>query len=107
MDNKEFVNQIIKEIINCPIPKFGNDTNNIKGENAIIGVLTYNINGLTPGELKDKLGVTSARIAGALNYLETKEYISRLTDENDKRRVIVKLTPKGLNYSDNLGQKIK
>ena len=48
-----------------------------------------------PGELSTASGVSSARTAAVLNGLEKKGEIIRLPDENDRRRVQVKLTECG------------
>ena len=48
-----------------------------------------------PGRISDSAGVSSARIATALNSLEDKGLITREIDCEDRRKIIVKLTPKG------------
>ena len=48
-----------------------------------------------PSELRGVLGVSSARIAATLNNMEHKGLISREMDKNDRRKVLVALTPTG------------
>jgi DNA-binding MarR family transcriptional regulator len=45
------------------------------------------------------MGITSARIAAALNALEEKGFITRNIDSEDRRRIIVKPTLKGREYA--------
>lgn len=48
-----------------------------------------------PSELRDRMGVTSARIAAMLKHLEQKGWVKRSADPDDERRVIVSLTGDG------------
>ncbi len=47
------------------------------------------------GDLVNILDVSSARVASLLNDLEQKEYVKREKDENDHRKVFIRLTEKG------------
>jgi len=44
------------------------------------------------------LNISSARVAAALNSLEEKELITRRINVDDRRKIIVELTPKGVEY---------
>ena len=48
-----------------------------------------------PGEISGEMGVSSARIAAALNSLESKGLITRRIDPNDRRKILVGITPEG------------
>ena len=48
-----------------------------------------------PGEIGKEMNVSSARVAQALNNIEKKGWITRQIDQNDRRRILVKLTPEG------------
>jgi DNA-binding MarR family transcriptional regulator len=48
-----------------------------------------------PGEISSEMNVSSARVAAALNNLESKGLITRRTDKNDRRKVIVEITEEG------------
>lgn len=50
---------------------------------------------VVPGEIRDIMGISSARIAAALKNLERKGLVCRDIDPSDRRRVLVSLTPKG------------
>ena len=55
---------------------------------------------LVPGELSGAMGVSSARVAAALNNLERKGFITREIDLNDRRRIIVKPTAAGAEFAE-------
>ena len=48
-----------------------------------------------PSQLSSSIGVSSARIATALNSLEEKGMITREIDSEDRRKIIVELTKEG------------
>ena len=50
---------------------------------------------LNPSFLAEKLGVARATITGLLNGLETGNFIERVADARDRRRIRVRLTPEG------------
>ncbi len=96
MKNEEFVNKILEDMKKTMPPKLNDDCDvSIKGENAIIGLLNSYQEGLSAGELSQKLNVSSARIAAALNNLEYKGFVKRQIDSVDKRKIIVTLTADG------------
>lgn len=66
-----------------------------KGEIGTLGLLAFEKNGFTAGELSEKLGVSTARTASILNSLEAKKYIKRNTDQYDKRKTLVQITKQG------------
>lgn len=50
---------------------------------------------MLPKQLSTSLGISSARVAAALNALEKDGLITRSADESDRRQTIVRLTEKG------------
>ncbi|MCL1977397.1 MAG: MarR family winged helix-turn-helix transcriptional regulator [Candidatus Bathyarchaeota archaeon] len=58
-----------------------------------------------PKDISNAMGVSTARVAIALNELAEKELITREIDDDDRRRIIVKLTPKGRKVSAEQKQK--
>jgi len=48
-----------------------------------------------PSEISGEMGVSSARIAAALNSLESKGLITRQIDLSDRRKILVGITPEG------------
>jgi DNA-binding MarR family transcriptional regulator len=55
-----------------------------------------------PGEISQEMGVSSARIAAALNSLEGKGLLNRRIDSNDRRKILVSLTEEGKACADDL-----
>ena len=62
-----------------------------------LSVIMFEINdgNNTPSGLAKALNITTARIARALNTLENKGYITRINDDNDKRKTYIELTDIG------------
>lgn len=67
----------------------------IHGEIKILTLLCENDTGISPGHICSALEMTTPRISAALASLEKKEYITRRTDEADKRRLHVYVTDSG------------
>ena len=66
-----------------------------RGENGALLYLYHMGRPMYPGELTEKLCLTTGRIANILRVLEAEELIVRTPDALDKRRVRVALTPAG------------
>ena len=69
--------------------------NQSMGGARLIMHLLYEEKVLTPGEISEKLSISTARVATALNLLEEKMLIKRTIDVKDRRKIIVQLTKKG------------
>ncbi len=67
----------------------------MKGEAYVLQHLAQSPQPVLPGDISAAMGITTARIAAALNNLEDKGFITRKADETDRRKVLVELTPKG------------
>lgn len=66
-----------------------------RGESGVLLYLYHIGRPMYPGELTEKLGLTTGRIANILKVLEGSGLIVRTPDAIDKRRVCVALTPEG------------
>lgn len=66
-----------------------------QGECFLLQQLLTSDRPLTPRELADSLGASSARIAALLNALQAKAMIVRKSSPTDGRRVLVSITPAG------------
>lgn len=66
-----------------------------RGENGVLLYLYHVDRPMFPGELTEKLGLTTGRIANILKELEKSRLVVRKPDGADKRRVQVYLTPAG------------
>lgn len=70
-------------------------TESLKGVMFILQFIAHNDCGVLPGNISSEMDVSSARVAAALNTLEDKGLVTREIDKSDRRRILVKLTPKG------------
>ena len=68
----------------------------LRGENAVLTCLLRNEEELHPSELAEKLSLVPGRMTDILKTLEKKGMIRREPDPADRRRVLVKITPKGV-----------
>ena len=66
-----------------------------RGETGVLLYLYHISRPLFPGELTEKLGLTTGRIANILRALEAEGLVQRMPDGQDKRRVQVSLTRQG------------
>lgn len=66
-----------------------------RGETGVLLYLYHVNRPMFPGELTEKLGLTTGRIANILKVLERSGLVVRTPDTLDKRRVQVALTEKG------------
>lgn len=67
----------------------------LKGENFLLDYLSAQNGCSTPGALREVLGVSAPRTAAMLRALEEKGMLRRCADAHDRRRVIVQLTERG------------
>ena len=75
------------------------------GEGALLGILRMR-GETTAGELCEILRVGSGRIANLLKHTEAKGYIVRKKSE-ERRKVLVSITPSGLRESEKRGNRIR
>lgn len=66
-----------------------------RGESGVLLYLYHVGRPMFPGELTEKLGLTTGRIANILKVLEASGLVARTPDRMDKRRVQVALTLAG------------
>jgi DNA-binding MarR family transcriptional regulator len=70
------------------------------GEAFGLQYIALNGGSVLPGDISSEMNVSSARVAAALNNLEGKGLITRRTDKNDRRKVIVEITPEGKDIAE-------
>lgn len=77
--------------------------NFMQGEMKVLSYIHYTAGGgeIATGDIVSALDMTGGRVAGILHSLEKKGFISRRTDENDRRRIMVSPTPAGSDYVEN------
>lgn len=67
-----------------------------QGELKLLNYLaTHEEEQVLPSTLSTQLSLTTARIAAALNSLEKKGHVQRVPLQQDKRKIVVTLTPTG------------
>jgi len=69
--------------------------NHLQGEMIILAIIAANENETKPSWISREMNVSSARVATALNNLEDKGLIIRRIDQDDRRQILVELTPEG------------
>jgi len=67
----------------------------MRGESFVIMLLSKKEARALPSEISGIMGISSARVAAVLNGLEHKGLITREIDRDDRRRILVELTPAG------------
>ena len=67
----------------------------IRGEDAVLICLSRSEEPMLSGLLVEATGLTTGRIANILKSLERKGLVSRMPDQEDRRRVLVSLTEQG------------
>lgn len=100
MSNKDDTNYG-EELYNILFQIVGNKKNaiileSLRGENAVLTCLLRSEEELHPGELAEKLSLVPGRMTDILNTLENKGMICREQDPLDRRKVLIKITPKGI-----------
>lgn len=71
-----------------------------RGEMGVLGYLVRSGRTSSPRELAAELGVTPSRIANTLKSLDRKGLIVRERNEDDRRGVIVRITPEGAQFAE-------
>lgn len=99
MDYKALANELFLNMIKTPKLPFQKKVDDLtQGERRILGYLTFEKNGVTSGEISEKMYLSTPRVASALNSLSKKGFIERNKDANDKRIVIVTITDTGRSF---------
>lgn len=81
-----------------PVPPKDKISASIRGEMAVLRLLGEEGRQIAAGEISRQLNMTTSRIAAVLGSLQKKGFITRETDSEDKRRVLVELTQRGRDF---------
>lgn len=73
-----------------------------KGENLMLAILMKMGGKATPGELIKYTECTAARLTAIAKSLETKGFVSRIQNAEDKRSTIIEMTAEGITRFMNL-----
>ncbi|OUP07446.1 MarR family winged helix-turn-helix transcriptional regulator [Collinsella sp. An2] len=74
------------------------------GEAPVLQYLSDKGTEMNPSVLADTLGYTRPRMTRILDSLVSKGYVERKNDENDRRKVLVRATPEGVEYAHKQGE---
>ncbi len=78
-----------------------------KGIFVVLKVLSKHNHPMLAGQIADCIGISTARVAVALNTLDSKGYIIKSKVAGDKRKTLITLTPLGVSALHEREQKIK
>ena len=96
MDYKDLAIELfttMRKIAKMPIQKKIGEISH--GEMRILGYLISEKDGVSAGELSEKLDLTTPRVASVLNSLSKKGLIERSRNPSDKRSIVVNITASG------------
>lgn len=74
------------------------------GEAPVLQYLSDKGTEMNPSVLADTLGYTRPRMTRILDSLVSKGFVERKNDENDRRKVLVRATPAGIEHAKNQGE---
>lgn len=72
----------------------------MQGETFVLKYIAHHNGDVLPGEIGQKMDVSSARIAAALNSLEKKGLITRQINTSDRRQILVGITKEGKDLAE-------
>ncbi len=70
-------------------------SDSMHGEPIVLFYISKCEGDVIPSEISNEMGISTARVAVTLNSLESKGLITRRIDKNDRRRILVEITPAG------------
>lgn len=108
MNYKDLAKQLIQTVrlLKTNKPKFV-VTDVMQGGTFILQYLLERNEAVLPNEISNEMKISTARIAAALNNLEQKQLINREIDKNDRRQILVTLTPEGKEMAEKQRQEIE
>ena len=100
MDSQQMAREMMRDLCNLVRGPVQDLQGFSGGEAGALGYLAARGEPITPTELSRELNLTTARVANILNSLERKDYVQRTHDSQDRRRVLVTATEKGLRLAE-------
>lgn len=67
----------------------------MRGEHFVLNYVSEHEGNVIPSDISNEMGISSARIAAALNGLEKKGLVIRSIDPQDRRRILIDMTDSG------------
>lgn len=107
MSTREEARAFLRKMCSCtPKPLFSKVEEVDRGTGFVLAYLEESDGEVFAGDLARELRVSTARIAALLNKLENKELVERSRSASDARRTVVKITPKGIEYTAQIKEQI-
>ena len=107
MSSREEAKAFLREMCSCtPKPLFHKVEEVDRGTGFVLAYLKESRDEVIAGDLAREMKVSTARIAALLNRLEEKGLVERSRSLHDARRTVVKITPKGIAYTDEIREQI-
>lgn len=107
MSTREEARAFLREMSCCtPKPLFHKVEEVDRGTGFVLAFLEEADGEVFAGDLARELKVSTARIAALLNKLENKELVKRSRSAGDARRTVIKITPKGSEYTAQIKEQI-
>lgn len=101
MDKDIITNKLVDQLYNLYTSKnMSKFFEFCQGEKKALLELSLSKRDITPTDLRKKLNVSKQRITFIINSLKDKKYITLQMDENDRRKIIIKLSKTGKKYID-------
>lgn len=100
MDDNNLINNLIQSLEKVYyMDGFTQLTDFLQGEHYILHYLSQNLdNEISPSTLSAKLHMTRPRVTAVINTLKKKNYVEAKQDEEDRRRLSVRITEEGLDF---------
>lgn len=76
----------------------------MRGEAFVLQYIIHREGAVLPSEISNFMGISTARMAAALNSLERKGFITRRIDPSDRRQILVDLTDQGKAFANDKQQ---
>jgi len=70
------------------------------GEAYILHYISSHDECLIPSDISNEMGISAPRMATVLSGMESKGYVIRQIDSQDRRRILITLTPSGKEQAD-------
>lgn len=107
MDKQELIEKYYKSMGNIKLRRVSDVFNdNLRGTCVILRAIKNAEGIITAGDIAKRLGISTARVAVALNLLDQKGYIKKEHNNTDARKTNVTITEKGAEILSEWEQKI-
>ena len=100
MENKILMNELVTSLEKVYFMEaFTHLTEFLQGELYILHYISQNLDEeINPSSISEKLHLTRPRVTAILSTLKQKGYIETEQNEEDRRRLAVRITEEGLNF---------